>query len=788
MLVVGLLASVVTFAVGTGVALAHHTVLSASVDCARTVSFTATSWSTGVEGSNPKIEVGYTYGADPTSVVVTTGAFGPGSEGTPDSFSGTFQWPASNPESITVYSVPRDNWGDGVSPEDPATFMLSKPGECSGTTGASVGNIKCVSNNTSSADVTFAVTGGNLSSVFQITSPSGYPTQTVAPGVPVTVTLSNLANNGAFQVSYTVDGGAVRQTASVKLSCSTGTPSAVAAAPVCAAVGSASVTVTFSVDGGSLPSTFHIVSPADIFDDFTVQPGATNAVTKTFTDLVNGPFQVSYSVDGNETVLTTNSVSPDCENSPGIATAVSECSGFRGTVTITLTNSGGQFAAMFVVDGKTYTVVAGTSHAVLFENVPDGTFTKTVTINGVDRQVTVEGIKCGPRLTVAPVCNEVDVNGVVTAYWFAVSNPESGDVAFTWGTGSATAPAKGGVKIKSTTGHIDLKYGGATIVSSDASTSVCGTNVSFEKKLVGQPPSGETYTVKVSRLVGANYVMQTTFDLQAGVPKTFTLPSTLDPDGISYKVEETVVGTAVTHVVSPDSFNLAGNLGETVSVVVTNGYASVRIDKTVSAITVRGGDSLIYTLTSTNTGGLTLNPVVISDLLPSQLSLLSASVAGDKGKCTVVQVERPQLIECVMNDALPPGGVTPAVTLVAMVDANIAADANIVNQAKVLGTYGAVAAQAATPSGPPSCIPVPSGKVCALSAKIGTLVQGQTQSEPPIIIPPTTATPPSLTVAPVASLPVTGASGISKLLTIGFVLLSLGGVVVLARRRRPSRS
>ena len=787
MLIVGLLASVVTFAVGAGVALAHHTVLTASVDCANTVRFTTTSWSAGEPGSaNPSIEVGYTYGDGPT-VVVQTGAFGFGVDGIPDSFSGTFQWPAANPAEITVYSVPRANWANGAAPGVTATVTLSKPGECPGTPGASVGNIKCVSNNSSSADVTFAVTGGNLSSVFQITSPSGYPAQTVAPGVPMTVTLTNLANNEAFQVSYTIDGGAVRQTAAVNLNCSTGTPSAVAAAPVCTAAGSASVTVAFTVDGGSLPSTFHIVSPADIFADFTVQPGATNAVTKTFSNLVNGPFQVSYSVDGNETVLTTNSVSPDCKGSPGIATAVSECSGFRGTVTITLTNSGGQFPAVFVVDGTTYTVVAGTSQSVLFENVPGGTFTKTVTINGVDRQVTVEGIKCGPRLTVAPVCNEVDANGVVTAYWFAVSNPESVDVAFTWGTGSATAPAEGGVKIKSTTGHIDLKYAGATVASSDASTSVCGTNVSFEKKLVGLPPSGETYTVKVSRLVGANYVVQTTFDLQAGVPKTFTLPSTLDPAGISYKVEETVFGTAVTHVVSPDSFNLTGNLGETVSVVVTNGYASVRIDKTVSAATARGGDSLVYTLISTNTGGLTLNPVVISDLLPSQLSLLSASVAGDKGRCTVVQVERPQLIECVMNDALPPGGVTPTITLVAMVDANIATDASIVNQARVLGAYGAVAEQAATPSGPLSCIPVPSGKVCALSAKIGTLVQGQTQSEPPTIIPPTVA-PPNLTIPPTPSLPVTGASGISKLLTIGFVLLSLGGVVVLARRRRPSRS
>lgn len=48
-------------------------------------------------------------------------------------------------------------------------------------------------------------------------------------------------------------------------------------------------------------------------------------------------------------------------------------------------------------------------------------------------------------------------------------------------------------------------------------------------------------------------------------------------------------------------------------------------------------------------------------------------------------------------------------------------------------------------------------------------------------------TPPDPTIPAGGSLPVTGASRLSNIFTVGFVLLSLGSFVMLARRRRPSK-
>ena len=236
-----------------------------------------------------------------------------------------------------------------------------------------------------------------------------------------------------------------------------------------------------------------------------------------------------------------------------------------------------------------------------------------------------------------------------------------------------------------------------------------------------------------------------------------------------------------------NDFTLTGNLGETVDVVITNGYAAVEIDKQVSATKITAGDQLTYTLVAKNTGGLTLDPVVITDLFPPQEAVVSAKVANNGGDCVVVRTTRPQLLECTMADALPVGASTPVITVVLVTDTDTPNDATLLNQAKVLGSYVTLEAgdtEAVTPRAEAdealSCLPVVAGTVCDLSAKVGTLVEGGTESQPPTPPPPPLAPP---TPTP-GTLPVTGSSGLGNLLAIGFVLVSAGFVLV--RRRRPS--
>ena len=323
----------------------------------------------------------------------------------------------------------------------------------------------------------------------------------------------------------------------------------------------------------------------------------------------------------------------------------------------------------------------------------------------------------------------------------------------------------------------------ATVPATDV---VCTRTVVVEKILIGAPATPETYTVTVSRLVGDTYVQELVFDLVAGTPTTISLPSTLDPAGITYKVEETGRGTAATSVVTPSELTLAGHLGASVSVVVTNGYASVSIDKQVSDERIAAGGQLTYTLQGTNTGGLTLNPVTVLDRLPSAVSFVSASVAGDAGSCSLTESTRPQLVTCEMVGSLAAGATTPVITIVVNVDTDVAANASLTNQAKIVGAYGEGTRPPEAVGSPLSCIPPVVGHVCALSAEVTTTIVG---SDPP---PPSTTTPGSTTTlveigGPTTTspgdLPRTGGSSPTPLLLIGFGIACIGGALVLTRRR-----
>ncbi|MGB8858716.1 MAG: hypothetical protein WCC60_05645, partial [Ilumatobacteraceae bacterium] len=463
-------------------------------------------------------------------------------------------------------------------------------------------------------------------------------------------------------------------------------------------------------------------------------------------------------------------------------TVSQECSAFDGTVSVLLENLGDDVSVTFTVNNVAYVVQPGQTATAVINALGDGAFSIPLSIDGVAQPAITGTIACDPKFNVAAVCNTIDTSDEVSLYWYTITNTEAVPVQVTWNGGSATVPAGGSTQVASTSAPLTLNFNGTQITTAPAAEGVCTRNVVFDKVLVGQPPTGETYTIRVSRLVGAEYTEELTFDLNAGVPKTIALPSTLDPAGISYKVEEINAGTASTSTISPDQLKLSGNLGETISVVVTNGYAAVQINKQSLTTTVLAGGQITYTLQATNTGGLTLDPVVISDRLPSQVSFVSVSVADNGGICALAESTRPQLVVCTMTSALPVGGLTKMITLVVKVDTNVPSGTSILNQAKVLGTYGPVATQSRPESQRTtteaaatdlSCLPAIAGTVCDLSAKVGVPVSEVNQEAPT-----TTAVEPDR-----GQLPATGGSSPVPLLALASGLACFGAALLLSRRR-----
>ena len=102
--------------------------------------------------------------------------------------------------------------------------------------------------------------------------------------------------------------------------------------------------------------------------------------------------------------------------------------------------------------------------------------------------------------------------------------------------------------------------------------------------------------------------------------KIVPIPSSFNPEGIEYLIEEIEAGGAEATSVDPNTFKLVGYKGETISVVIINAFASVEIDKTVSKLEVFAGDEVNYGLTVTNTGALTLDPVVVDDRIPAAMT------------------------------------------------------------------------------------------------------------------------------------------------------------------------
>ncbi len=119
---------------------AHHAEIAASGTCKGVVTFTARSWSTGAQGTNPKIGVYYSIAggafvaAAPDSGATIVSASGVKYEFNAANnyqFTDTFTIPNHNAAvSVVVKSKPLANWGNGVAPTGETTTTITVPAVC----------------------------------------------------------------------------------------------------------------------------------------------------------------------------------------------------------------------------------------------------------------------------------------------------------------------------------------------------------------------------------------------------------------------------------------------------------------------------------------------------------------------------------------------------------------------------------------------------------------------------------------------------------------------------------
>ena len=302
-------------------------------------------------------------------------------------------------------------------------------------------------------------------------------------------------------------------------------------------------------------------------DSYTVRTGATKDIV--VGGLTDGLHHFSV-IAGNQDL--SFDVTIDCDLAPRV-TASQECVDFDGTLTLLLENLGDDVDAVFTIGDVEHVVAPLGSEIVTVSGLPDGATTIALAINGVQQADIVASFDCNPVFTVVAECNTIGSNGVVQMFWFTITNTESTSVDVSWDGGSATVPAGESRTVATTSSVISITNDGVEIASAQATNVVCSRTVTVQKQVIGQPPTPETYTVTISRVVGATVTPEVSLDLVAGETRTVALPSTLDPAGIKYSIAETATGTAATSVVTPNSLTLSGHLGQTVSIVVTNGYS-----------------------------------------------------------------------------------------------------------------------------------------------------------------------------------------------------------------------
>lgn len=688
-----------------GAATAHHAEATATVSCAGVISYTAEAWSGAADDPNTpenEYELSRTNSNVRVWIEILAGGgvapadqFGAFNSGNGFSFAGTFQWP-TGATTVRLQAQALATWGNGGGAGPYAwPVILELPRDCESTPDVSV-NPSCDNATEHSGDgkvvVSFTNAGGPFaqSVTFDVAAFGGQPatTVTVAVGATQTLTYTGLPD-GTHTINISLGGKDFSKTFTID--CDKAAPGTSAVAS-CNLESNGQILLTLTNSGGE-SVTFTVVGPDTVSRDFTVGAGAAPA-TYTYLDLADGVYTITITASDGTTGLD-QTVTVDCDHADPSASAKAACTEtFDGVITITLVNAGNEGVVFTITDprdGTTEDVPVGAGAQVdhVMSGVfADGSVTIPIVANGKTLDVTVN-VDCDPTFDLKAICTDVTAEDV---YWYAIKNTETTDIVVTWDGGTLEVLAGQTVNIASTVAPLSLKFNGVEIATADAKSEICKQTTIVEKILNGQPPTGETYTIRVSRLDDSTFFEDLTFDLDAGESVSIDLPSTLFPDGIDYLIEELDNGSASKSEIningsSGSILTASGHLNETISVVVVNGYAAIQIDKQLVTTNVIPGGQITYTLQATNTGGLNLEDIVITDLLPLKASFVSAVVQGNGGTCALIDANRPQLLRCAMNDDLPVAGVSKTITVVVATDGNVVPGESIVNQSMAQGNF-----------------------------------------------------------------------------------------------------
>ena len=158
-------------------------------------------------------------------------------------------------------------------------------------------------------------------------------------------------------------------------------------------------------------------------------------------------------------------------------------------------------------------------------------------------------------------------------------------------------------------------------------------------------------------------------------------PITIEADVLPTAGPGVIVNTAT---VKGETFDPDPTNDSSTNVVPVIDRADVQVVKAPETQTVRAGENATFTLTVTNNGPSTADSVVIADVLPSGMTVISAS--GSTSSCVT---PTPVSIQCALGalDPFDPGatppGPTEVVTVVAKVGSGVVDGAELVNLATV---------------------------------------------------------------------------------------------------------
>lgn len=189
-------------------------------------------------------------------------------------------------------------------------------------------------------------------------------------------------------------------------------------------------------------------------------------------------------------------------------------------------------------------------------------------------------------------------------------------------------------------------------------------------------------------ITGASYSPPGTSCPAVGGVVTCALPSLAAGAGVVVTVNFTAVGNIdVNDTASVSSATSDPNLGNNTATgkVSFVANADLKITKTASAASVNAGTNLTYLLTVTNNGPATAANVVVADVLPAQVQMLSATPSVGSCGGTTVPGDPAQPLTCNLGSLVNGGSAT--VMVVVKINSDTSHGTTLVNNATVSGAY-----------------------------------------------------------------------------------------------------